>query len=663
MTVAFRYLLKSVTSLSIAALLLGSLGAAPAAADPEDPLFRMPAIELPPSTVTDRPDRFIVKFTDRAQTSAAAREMAYDSTEVLGSAVEELRTTGDGAVVLEADKDLTEKQVEDVLATLEARPDVEYAEVDQFATPAAVPNDQMYPLQWNLHEAKGGMRVQDAWNSSTGAGVTVAVIDTGSTLHTDLAANTVPGWDFIADPAVSGDGGGRDSDPSDTGDACGSNTSSWHGTHVAGTVAAAGNNTTGIAGVAYKAKVQHIRVMGICGGWTSDIAPGIVWAAGGTIAGIPNNATPAKVINLSLGTDASCGRTYQDAINFAVSRGAVVIAAAGNSARPVANTSPADCQNVVTVGATNRNGDQAPYSSYGPEVDVSAPGGDMSRGIEGGILATFNQGYYRPGTQGYSYLQGTSMATPHVAGAAALMLSANKALTPAQIEENLKKTVRPLPGNCFGGCGTGLVDATAAVKSVATPFSPGTFKDVPSGTQFHKEMSWMATERISTGWTEKDGSKTYRPLTSVNRDAMAAFMYRMANSPAYTPPAKSPFADFSTNQQFYTEMSWLASTGISSGWTENNGTKTYRALTPVNRDAMAAFMYRMAGSPAFAPPAQSPFADVSATQQFYKEMAWLASTGISTGWTENNGTKTYRALTPVNRDAMAAFMFRYSKKF
>ncbi|WP_395939867.1 S-layer homology domain-containing protein [Arthrobacter sp. CAN_C5] len=149
----------------------------------------------------------------------------------------------------------------------------------------------------------------------------------------------------------------------------------------------------------------------------------------------------------------------------------------------------------------------------------------------------------------------------------------------------------------------------------------------------------------------------------MNRDAMAAFMYRMAGSPVYTPPAKSPFADISTSQQFYKEMAWLASEGISTGWTEKNGTKTYRPLTTVNRDAMAAFMYRLAGKPAYTAPTKSVFADVSKSQQFYKEMAWLASTKISTGWTERNGTKTYRALTPVKRDAMAAFMYRFSEKF
>ncbi|MGK3649730.1 S-layer homology domain-containing protein [Pseudarthrobacter enclensis] len=184
------------------------------------------------------------------------------------------------------------------------------------------------------------------------------------------------------------------------------------------------------------------------------------------------------------------------------------------------------------------------------------------------------------------------------------------------------------------------------------------FRDVSTGQQFYKEMAWLAEQKISTGWDEGNGVKTYRPLQAINRDAMAAFLYRMAGSPAYAAPAVSPFADVSTGQQFYKEMAWLAEQKISTGWDEGNGVKTYRPLQAINRDAMAAFLYRMAGSPAYAAPAVSPFADVSTGQQFYKEMAWLAEQKISTGWDEGNGVKTYRPLQAINRDAMAAFLYR-----
>ena len=200
--------------------------------------------------------------------------------------------------------------------------------------------------------------------------------------------------------------------------------------------------------------------------------------------------------------------------------------------------------------------------------------------------------------------------------------------------------------------------------SFATAGNAGTgFADVPAGGQFSTEITWMATAGISTGWTEADGSKTFRPLSPVNRDAMAAFMYRLAGKPAFTPPAASPFADVPTSSQFYKEITWLADKGVSTGWTEADGSKTYRPVQAVNRDAMAAFMYRLAGKPAFTPPGTSPFTDVPTSSQFYKEITWLAAQGISTGWTEGDGSKTFRPVNAVNRDAMAAFMYRYNAKF
>jgi serine protease len=187
------------------------------------------------------------------------------------------------------------------------------------------------------------------------------------------------------------------------------------------------------------------------------------------------------------------------------------------------------------------------------------------------------------------------------------------------------------------------------------------FSDVSTGQQFYKEMAWLAERKISTGWTEADGSRTYRALQPISRDAMAAFLYRMAGSPVYTAPAASPFADVLTGQQFYKEMAWLAEQKISMGWTEADGRRTYRPLQPISRDAMAAFLYRMAGSPEYAAPAVSPFADVATGQQFYKEMSWLAKNNISTGWVEADGSRTYRPLQPISRDAMAAFLFRLDR--
>lgn len=188
------------------------------------------------------------------------------------------------------------------------------------------------------------------------------------------------------------------------------------------------------------------------------------------------------------------------------------------------------------------------------------------------------------------------------------------------------------------------------------------FDDVPIGAQFENEMQWLADKQISTGW-ESNGTRIYKPLTPVNRDAMAAFMYRLSGKPDFTAPNVSPFKDLPVTAQFYKEITWLADKGISTGWEEADKTRTYRPLQPVNRDAMAAFMYRLAGEPEFTPPAESPFIDVSVESEFYKEITWLAAQGISTGWAEQGTTRSFKPLLPVNRDAMAAFMFRYNTKF
>ncbi|MEE1618896.1 S-layer homology domain-containing protein [Brachybacterium sp. J153] len=186
--------------------------------------------------------------------------------------------------------------------------------------------------------------------------------------------------------------------------------------------------------------------------------------------------------------------------------------------------------------------------------------------------------------------------------------------------------------------------AAPAGKAPANPFTDVT----PTSSIFFVEISWMKHEGYTTGWS--DG--TYRPLQPINRDAMAAFLYRAAGSPAYTPPARSPFRDVSTTSMYYTEIAWAWSEGITTGWDDG----TFRPLEPINRDAMAAFLYRYAGEPAFTAPRTSPFEDVSrSTSIFYDEITWAAATGISTGWSDG----TYRPLQSINRDAMAAFIYRF----
>ena len=650
-------LLRTVAATAALLLLGGPLVAAPSFANNDAPVM------------ADAPsNRFIVKFTGQATGSGLARAQSYlDAGRPMGAAVTELHQTAGGGTVVEVDRSLTAEESAAVVSSLAADPDVEHVEPDVLLHPsAAAPNDPLYPQQWNLQAPGGGADAAPAWASSTGKGQVVAVIDTGITAHSDLRSQILPGYDLISDPAVAGDGNGRDANPRDEGDwyangSCGrtvGSPSTWHGTHVSGVIAASANNRTGISGVAPGAKILPVRTLGTCGGYMSDISDGIIWAAGGQLPGIPLNPTPAGVINLSLGGVSTCSRAMQEAVDFAADRGAVVVVAAGNDGISADRMQPANCANVLVVGATDHNGSRASYSNFGPLVDLMAPGGSTVGDFGGGILSTVNNGRTVPADEGYAFYQGTSMAAPHVAGAAALLLSADPGLTAGQVEATLLETARTLPGSCEPHCGPNLLNISAAVAAVASPFA-----DVPKTMQFYDEILWMATAGVSTGWTEADGSRTYRPLQSVNRDAMAAFMYRLAGSPGFTPPKKSPFSDVSTSNRFYKEISWLAQERISTGWLENNGTKTFRPLQPVSRDAMAAFMYRFAGTPAYEAPGISSFSDVAKNNLFYREISWLASTGISTGWAESNGTSTYRHLNPVKRDAMAAFMSRFNAKF
>lgn len=185
---------------------------------------------------------------------------------------------------------------------------------------------------------------------------------------------------------------------------------------------------------------------------------------------------------------------------------------------------------------------------------------------------------------------------------------------------------------------------------------PASFTDVPTGMQFFDEIEWLARSGISTGWVQPGGAKVYRPLAPVNRDAMAAFLYRLAGEPAYTPPRTSPFVDVTPTTQFYKEICWLAEEGISTGWTVG-GRKEFRPVTPIARDAMAVFMYRFAGSPAYTAPSHSYFLDVTPSTQFFTEIMWMADHSVTTGWQVANGY-VYRPLDTVKRDAMAAFMYR-----
>ncbi len=404
-------------------------------------------------------------------------------------------------------KSFNNDKLQKMIDALNKRDDIEYAEIDALMVPYLTPNDTAYNTQWHYFENAGGMRLPAAWDTTTGSSaITVAVLDTGYRPHADLASQVIGQYDMISSSSVAGDGGGRDSNAQDPGDfttagQCGTGSaasnSSWHGTHVAGTVAAVSNNNNDVAGVAWNVNLLPVRVLGRCGGSLSDIADGIRWAAGLSVSGVPTNANPAQVINMSLGSSApaTCSSSYQSAITAAVNAGTTIVVAAGND-NSSSGYPPANCNNVVAVAATNRKGGRAYYSNFGSVIDVAAPGGDGCQPLgeaaptalsdcEGGvwseanmIQSTYNTGTTTPGSDSIGALQGTSMAAPHVAGLAGLMYSVKPTATPAEIESALKSTARSFPSvsshQCStSNCGAGIVDADAAVLAMSgTPPPP-----------------------------------------------------------------------------------------------------------------------------------------------------------------------------------------------
>ncbi|ALN63228.1 extracellular basic protease [Lysobacter antibioticus] len=486
-------------------------------------------------------DGFIVKYRNGSVQRQDSAKVATSLSQSLRAkvagrliAMKHVRRLAIGSDLVRADGKLDRVDAEALMRQLAADPNVESVQVNRLWTHTMDPNDSRYGEQWH-YSGVNGARVNTAWDRATGAGTVVAVVDTGIVPHAELNGNNnlLPGYDFVSDAARARDGNGRDNNPNDEGDwfgngECGLGSqkrdSSWHGSHVAGTVAAATNNAAGVAGVAHGARIVPVRVLAKCGGSTADIADGIVWAAGGAVNGVPANANPAEVINLSLGgASAQCDAAYQDAIDKAVARGATVVVAAGNSNRDVSGFTPANCNNVVAVAATDRNGDRAFYSNYGATMDIAAPGGEtctpnvrfLALGQqpycdvnheEQGVLSLGNTGLTVQAAADYTFMQGTSMAAPHVAGVVALMQSAVAApLTPAQVERALKDSSRAIAAaNCPGGCGTGLIDANAAVVE-AIRVAGGGGGNVNPVANFSSAVNGL-TATFTDSSTDSDGS-------------------------------------------------------------------------------------------------------------------------------------------------------------
>lgn len=422
--------------------------------------------------------------------------------------------------------------------SLQARADVAYAQPNYIFQITTVPNDSGYPKQWHYFDngsgagqAPGGINLPTAWSTNQGsAAVVVAVIDTGILPdHEDIAGslNLASGYDMISDAAIANDGDGRDSDPTDPGDAIAADEcyagnpalpSSWHGTHVSGTIGVGKtNNNLGVAGINWNVKLQPVRVLGKCGGTMVDINDAIRWAAGLPVPGTPANPTPAKVINMSLGGASPCSASpaTQSAINDAIGKGATVVVAAGNESSDAAQFIPASCNGVITVAASDRLGNLATrYSNFGARIDILAPGGDVRQdsdndGNPDGVLSMVEGGY--------AFYNGTSMAAPHTAGVVALLLAQDSTRSPAQILSLLKANALPRSATqCPKPCGAGLLNAHL-----------GTPTPVPGGVQIGLSpadirLAIGASATITATVTRDNNPEAGKTITFISSNPAAA---------------------------------------------------------------------------------------------------------------------------------------------
>jgi len=472
------------------------------------------------NTQTSVTNRIIVRY--RQSYRAAVNNTRGDPLPTLstlaGTPLKMFRPMSGGAHVIVLPGFVSLVEARQIAARIATDPNVEYAEPDQLMRPFFTPDDPGYMTnQWHYKDVgteTAAANLPLAWDITTGdPSIIVAVLDTGITEHADIdsdisdgSGRVVAGYDFITTDEEgalissfrANDGDGRDNDALDPGDwitdlenlgfdsggvlaGCRIDNSSWHGTHVAGTIGAQTNNTFGVAGVAGggtstgAVKIMPVRVLGKCGGYVSDIADAMRWAAGVLVrpggqnaTDFPDNPTiPARVINMSLGGSGVCDITFQSAVDDVTAAGTLVVVAAGNEAQNAANVSPASCNGVVTVAALRRDGARASYSNFGSTVELAAPGGDGPLTGDN-IYSTYNSGTTTPVADAYAWLGGTSMATPHVAGVAALVLSVDPTLTPAEVSTILQTSARAfITGTGLDctttTCGAGMLDANAAV--------------------------------------------------------------------------------------------------------------------------------------------------------------------------------------------------------
>jgi serine protease len=431
-----------------------------------------------------------------------------------------------------------------VVKALRQRADVESADLNYIRHATVIPDDPGYPDQW--HYAL--MSLPEAWDLTRGTpDVIVAVVDTGVLLgHPDLAGKFVGGYDFVSSLTSSRDGTGPDPDPNDPGDSTTRGHSTWHGTHVAGTIGAATDNGIGVAGVAWDAKVMPVRVLGLNGSGTSfDIIEGVRFAAGLPTASGASPAREADVINLSLG---GLGRSDAEQAVYDQVRaaGVLVVAAAGN-----ANSSvplyPASYRGVISVSAVDLSLGKAPYSNFGPNVDVAAPGGSMRTSTDpNGVFSTVGDDATGPLSFVYGFMQGTSMASPHVAGVVALMRAVCPGITPQRVDGLIAGGTIAQDLGAIGRddvFGHGLLDAFAAVQvAQATCSDTATLDATPARLDFGPSgatSTLVTVSRMGSGTLGEVAFSTPPPWLQIAEeqvDAQKFGTYRFTVDASALPP-------------------------------------------------------------------------------------------------------------------------------
>lgn len=473
----------------------------------------------PAVTQTDATQRIIVKWSAlgiRQKSDSLAR--AQKAAALTGLPLEHHHAIAADLAVLQSARALSGPALDAALQRLNADAAVEYAAPDRRRRTHALTSDPLLLEQWYLLSAQpAATRTELAWDVTRGSAATVvAVLDTGVRFdHPDLGSTgtggkLLAGYDFVSDIAVANDGSGNDPDPADPGDwidsadrsqavfsGCDEKPSSWHGTRVAGLIGALTDNAVGVAGGAWDTRILPVRVLGKCGGFDSDIIAGMRWAAGLPV-NAPLNPNPAKVINLSLGGPGVCTAAYQAAVDEIAARGVLVVASAGNEGGAVAT--PANCAGVLGVAGLRHVGTKVGFSSLGPEIGISAPGGNCVNGAGQpclfSIVVATNTGTTTPAAATYSDQLnanfGTSFSAPLAASAAALMNAVNATLLPAQLIALLKSSATSFPFNSavptchvpadstdlqtsecnctVGTCGAGMLNTGAAVAAALRPF-------------------------------------------------------------------------------------------------------------------------------------------------------------------------------------------------